>query len=176
MQLVTDHAPDFQLVGVEKIGREVFEREISFLGRGVVAIETVFLEKGSDVFLKSDGGPRSQRQENDTKKTEDDWSHQKIGWLSEYEARLSEISSGEKSSSSAMTSFAPSAWKTRGPFKSLLRTTLSTIRTADCILVFHKGGILESGTNPEFLALREHCPSPYTRQFGKEKVDFRDPG
>ena len=89
MQLVTDHAPDFQLVGVEKIGREVFEREISFLGRGVVAIETVFLEKGSDVFLKSDGGPRSQRQENDTKKTGDDWSHQKIKRLSEYEARLS---------------------------------------------------------------------------------------
>jgi ATP-binding cassette subfamily B protein len=48
---------------------------------------------------------------------------------------------------------------------------LSTIRNADIILVVDDGRIIESGTHPQLMSLRNHYHKLYTRQFEIETED-----
>ncbi|MDR2862282.1 MAG: ABC transporter ATP-binding protein/permease [Puniceicoccales bacterium] len=56
----------------------------------------------------------------------------------------------------------------RGRISFVIAHRLSTVRTADCILVINKGRIEESGTHAELLAKRGHYYELYTSQFRRE--------
>lgn len=58
----------------------------------------------------------------------------------------------------------------KGRISFVVAHRLSTIRSADRILVIDKGSIRESGTHEELMALKGHYHSLYTRQFSQLKL------
>ena len=58
----------------------------------------------------------------------------------------------------------------RGRTSFVIAHRLSTVRSADRILVMKDGRVVESGTHAELMAARGHYYSLYTKQFELEAV------